>query len=185
MYTVYYFNPNMKKFLLLLQVYILFSIYSWGTPLPPIEEINFTPLKNLIQLPTNEVRNLFQDKEGYIWIATYNGLVRYDGYSTQIYHAESEGSEKSIDGFVNIVAEDNQSNLWIGTHNGLYKLNKKHETIEKIHLPNPQVSNVEAVVCTREGAIWAGTNKGLFIKKKDEKILLYIKLLKTLMSSPY
>lgn len=72
----------MKKFLLLLQVYILFSIYSWGTPLPPIEEINFTPLKNLIQLPTNEVRNLFQDKEGYIWIATYNGLVRYDGYST-------------------------------------------------------------------------------------------------------
>lgn len=159
----------MKKFLLLLQVYILLSIYSWGTPLPPIEEINFTPLKNLIQLPTNEVRNLFQDKEGYIWIATYNGLVRYDGYSTQIYHAESEGSEKSIDGFVNIVAEDNQSNLWIGTHNGLYKLNKKHETIEKIHLPNPQVSNVEAVACTREGAIWAGTNKGLFIKKKDEK----------------
>lgn len=36
-------------------------------------------------------------------------------------------------------------------------------------MPNPQVSNVEAVVCTREGAIWAGTNKGLFIKKKDEK----------------
>lgn len=30
----------MKKFLLLLQVYILFSIYSWGTPLPPIEEIH-------------------------------------------------------------------------------------------------------------------------------------------------
>lgn len=159
----------MKKLFLLLQIYTLFSIYSWGTSLSPIEEINFTPLRSLIQLPTNEVRNLFQDKEGYIWIATYNGLVRYDGYFTKIYHTESESTKKSIDGFINIIAEDNQSNLWIGTHNGLYKLNKKHETIEKIHLPNPQVSNVEAVTCTREGAIWAGTNKGLFIKKKDEK----------------
>lgn len=178
------FNPDMKKTFLLFQIYILFSICCWGIP-STTEEINFTPLKNHIQLPTNEIRNLFQDKEGYIWIATYNGLVRYDGYSTKIYHAESENTEKSIDGFINIVAEDDQSNLWIGTHNGLYKLNKKHETIEKIHLPNPQVSNVEAVTCTREGTIWAGTNKGLFVRKKMKKILRYIKPFKTLTSSLY
>lgn len=160
---------NMKRFFLVFQIYTLFSIYGWGTPSLSVGALNFNPPKNLIQLPTNEIRNLFQDKEGYIWIATYNGLVRYDGYSTQIYHADSDGTEKAIDGFINIVAEDNQSNLWIGTHNGLYRLNKKYEKIEKIHLPNPQVSNIEAVACTREGTVWAGSNKGLFVKKKNEK----------------
>lgn len=119
----------MKRHLLLYPIFTLISIFAWGNSTISTEYINFSPLRNLIQLPTNEVRNLFQDKEGYIWIATYNGLVRYDGYSTKVYHAGPEGSEKSIDGFINTIAEDYQCNLWIGTHNGLYKLNKKNDKI--------------------------------------------------------
>ena len=158
----------MKRHILLLPIFALVSVLGWGTPNITKEYINFSPLRNLIQLPTNEVRNLFQDKEGYIWIATYNGLVRYDGYSTKVYHAEPNGSEKSIDGFINAIAEDYQCNLWIGTHNGLYKLNKKNDKIENISLPHPQVTNVETVTCTHKGSVWVGTNKGLFIKKESE-----------------
>ena len=84
----------MKRHLLLYPIFTLISIFAWGNSTISTEYINFSPLRNLIQLPTNEVRNLFQDKEGYIWIATYNGLVRYDGYSTKVYHAGPEGSEK-------------------------------------------------------------------------------------------
>ena len=158
----------MKRHILLLPIFAIVSVLGWGTPNITKEYINFSPLRNLIQLPTNEVRNLFQDKEGYIWIATYNGLVRYDGYSTKVYHAEPNGSEKSIDGFINAIAEDYQCNLWIGTHNGLYKLNKKNDKIENISLPPPQVTNVETVTCTHKGSVWVGTNKGLFIKKESE-----------------
>lgn len=158
----------MKRHILLLPIFAIVSVLGWGTPNITKEYINFSPLRNLIQLPTNEVRNLFQDKEGYIWIATYNGLVRYDGYSTKVYHAEPNGSEKSIDGFINAIAEDYQCNLWIGTHNGLYKLNKKNDKIENISLPHPQVTNVETVTCTHKGSVWVGTNKGLFIKKESE-----------------
>jgi len=42
-------------------------------------QVRFTPLPSDI-LPSNEVRKLYQDSDGYIWIPTYNGLARYDGY---------------------------------------------------------------------------------------------------------
>lgn len=46
--------------------------------------LRFTPFPNR-QLPSNEVRKLYQDSEGYIWIPTYNGLARYDGHNVVNY----------------------------------------------------------------------------------------------------
>ena len=43
-----------------------------------ISNLKFIPISSNI-LPTNEVRILYQDSDGYIWLPTYNGLVRYDG----------------------------------------------------------------------------------------------------------
>ena len=40
--------------------------------------LKFIPIPSSI-LPTNDVRILYQDSDGYIWLPTYNGLVRYDG----------------------------------------------------------------------------------------------------------
>lgn len=55
-------------------------------------------------LPSNDVRKLFQDSEGYIWIPTYRGLARYDGSGTVICNtAEAGGSMSST--MVNAVAE--------------------------------------------------------------------------------
>lgn len=47
-------------------------------------QVRFTPLPSDI-LPSNEVRKLYQDSDGYIWIPTYNGLARYDGYGAITY----------------------------------------------------------------------------------------------------
>ena len=85
-----------------------------------------------MNFPTNEVRKLFQDSQGYIWISTYNGLLRYDGYSIVVYKPDGVNHGRSIDSFVNMVAEDKENNLWIGTHNGLYVLHKETDEIRKI-----------------------------------------------------
>ena len=112
---------------------------------------DFRVINMTSSLPTNEVRNLYQDSEGFIWISTYNGLVRYDGYSTIVYKPNIENSGKSIDGFVNIVVEDDQHRLWIGTHNGLYVLDKRTDKIEKIVSPILQSSFIESIVYTTSG----------------------------------
>ena len=74
-------------------------------------QVRFTPLPSDI-LPSNEVRKLYQDSDGYIWIPTYNGLARYDGYGA-ITYGMRDVSNGLFNTFVNVVAEDHDKNLWI------------------------------------------------------------------------
>ncbi len=154
-----------KNIILLFLLLIIGKQQTFSNQLP----YNFKAINTTSSLPTNEVRNLYQDSEGFIWISTYNGLVRYDGYSTIVYKPDVKDSGKSLDGFVNIVVEDNQHQLWIGTHNGLYVLDKKIDRIEKIVSPVLQSSYIEAIVCATNGDLWVGANKGLYCKKSGEK----------------
>lgn len=154
-----------KSLILFFFLFIIGKQEAFSSQLP----YNFKAINMTSFLPTNEVRNLYQDSEGFIWISTYNGLVRYDGYSTIVYKPNIENSGKSIDGFVNIVVEDNQHQLWIGTHNGLYVLDKKTDKIERIVCPILQSSYIEAIVYTTSGDLWVGSNKGLFYKKSGDK----------------
>ncbi|WP_455587104.1 hybrid sensor histidine kinase/response regulator transcription factor [Bacteroides sp.] len=142
--------------------YLLFSILFLPTLLTAGNRIQFKSVIPSTNFPTNEVRSLYQDSEGYIWISTYNGLVRYDGYSIVVYKPNGINHGHSIDGFVNLVSEDKQGHLWIGTHNGLYVLNKQTDEIEKQTNPLLQECNVEAIVCTKTGELWIGGSKGLF-----------------------
>lgn len=130
---------------------------------------HFKPITTSVNFPTNEVRKFYQDRDGYIWISTYNGLLRYDGYSILMYKPNGINRGHSIDSFVNMVTEDNENNLWIGTHNGLYVLHKPTDEIEKIVSPIIQVANIEAIVCARNGDLWVGGSKGLFLRKAGSR----------------
>ena len=112
-------------------IYLLcFPVWLWADN--KVNTYHFKSISTSVNFPTNEVRKLFQDSQGYIWISTYNGLLRYDGYSIVVYKPDGVNHGRSIDSFVNMVAEDKENNLWIGTHNGLYVLHKETDEIEKI-----------------------------------------------------
>lgn len=161
------FEKQCKKSILLFVYILLLPLSLWAKK---TDMFHFKPLTTSVNFPTNEVRNLYQDSEGYIWISTYNGLLRYDGYSVLMYKPDGMNQGRSIDSFVNVVAEDNNTNnLWIGTHNGLYVLHKTTDEIEKIVSPILQVSNVEAIVFAGNGDLWIGGNKGLFRRKAGSK----------------
>ena len=111
-------------------IYLLcFPVWLWADN--KVNTYHFKSISTSVNFPTNEVRKLFQDSQGYIWISTYNGLLRYDGYSIVVYKPDGVNHGRSIDSFVNMVAEDKENNLWIGTHNGLYVLHKETDEIGK------------------------------------------------------
>ena len=154
--------------------YILGVIYLFVFPVllwadNKVNTYHFKSISTSVNFPTNEVRKLFQDSQGYIWISTYNGLLRYDGYSIVVYKPDGVNHGRSIDSFVNMVAEDKENNLWIGTHNGLYVLHKETDEIEKIISPLLQVSNVESILYASNGDLWVGSNKGLFRRKAGSR----------------
>lgn len=75
--------------------YILGVIYLFVFPVllwadNKVNTYHFKSISTSVNFPTNEVRKLFQDSQGYIWISTYNGLLRYDGYSIVVYKPAME-----------------------------------------------------------------------------------------------
>mgnify|MGYP002224230259 FL=1 len=86
----------------------------------------------LNSLPSKDVQSVYQDRDGYIWISTRNGLFQYDGYSLTTYKSNLFRTDLLTNNNVFCVAEDAKHRLWIGTYSGLNVLDKKTGAIRKI-----------------------------------------------------
>lgn len=111
-------------------------------------------------LPQNTVNAIAQTLDGYLWLATYDGLARFDGTRFKIFGLEDGLPSVSISSLL----VDQQGTLWVGTSgSGLCRLkNGKFETIAS---PNEQPGG-DTIVCLQEdsaGQIWVGTSAGLRI----------------------
>ncbi|MDR1738318.1 MAG: response regulator [Candidatus Symbiothrix sp.] len=113
-------------------------------------------------LPTNEVRQVYQDSEGYIWIATRNGLCRYDGYEVKTYKSNLYTPDLLSNNRLTAVAEDSNNRIWIGTDKGLNVLDKTTGKISQI--PPDKLSNdqIQVILATKNNTVWIGTSNGLY-----------------------
>lgn len=112
-------------------------------------------------LPTNEVKQVYQDKEGYIWIATSNGLCRYDGYQIKIYKDNLYTPNLLSSNNITVIAEDKDYNIWIGTTNGLNILNKVTGEVKCVPSEKLENNNIQTILATKGNGVWIGTAKGL------------------------
>lgn len=62
-------------------------------------------------LPCNTVNNVIQDEDGFIWIATSNGLLRYDGYNFLTYKSLSHDPSKRTTSHIVLLFSDNKNRL--------------------------------------------------------------------------
>src|SRR5690242_19238886 len=83
--------------------------------------VHFNSLGIKDGMPEGTVMDLLQDKEGYIWIGTQKGLVRYDGYNPKVYDF---GIKDPYAIFVFKIFEDSKGQLWVGAINTLYKYDR-------------------------------------------------------------
>jgi len=117
-------------------------------------------------LSLSGVTQVFQDSRGFIWLGTYNGLNRFDGYNFKIYLPET-GNPKSISSFkITAILEDNNGDLWIGTNYGLNRYNWKSEEFTRYFndSDNPHSishNEIYSIYEDRTGTIWVGTFDGL------------------------
>lgn len=111
---------------------------------------------------SNNVRGLFVDNQGNLWIATYHGGVSFQDSSKLNFQTfvHQLGSDQSIaDNVVNAVLEDSDGNFWFGTNNGVSTLNRK--TNRWKHYFNKSTTNEKGAVILAlcedsQGNIWAG-----------------------------
>jgi ligand-binding sensor domain-containing protein/serine phosphatase RsbU (regulator of sigma subunit) len=72
-------------------------------------------------LSQTSIHCLLQDKRGFIWIGTQDGLNRYDGYSFRIFKNEPHDTTSISNNYIHSLFEDSQGNIWVGTNLGLNK----------------------------------------------------------------
>jgi ligand-binding sensor domain-containing protein len=65
--------------------------------------------------PQNLIEAPLQDKYGYLWIATENGLYRYDGYSFKWYYHTRKDSNSLSSNLIRTIFADNDGTIWVGT----------------------------------------------------------------------
>ena len=84
------------------------------------------------QLSSNLATQVFQDKNGFIWIATRNGLNAYDGYNFSVMKKNSSNAPGLTSNFINCLSENERGQLLLGTNNSLLLYNGSQ--FEKIPL---------------------------------------------------
>lgn len=168
-------KTNMRKAYLHYYVLFLIGIFlSSNINADRISDLKFIPIQSGM-LPSNEDKKLYQDSEGYVWLATYNGLVRFDGYNVITYGLYN-GVDEFFKSYLNSIVEDDAKNLWIATNKGLYKLNKPTGKLSYIQSKNIKQLDISSLVYGKDGELWIGGDKGLFVKQKNSDIYKHIYL---------
>ena len=109
-------------------------------------------------LPHSSVYSITQDKKGFMWFGTPDGICRYDGSTLQGYKYIPESTGDIINNFVRgKMLEDNAGNIWYSNESGIYKWDAAEEKIvrKKAFLKN-EFGNVAfvAVVLDSNGSMW-------------------------------
>lgn len=86
-------------------------------------------------LSQNTVNAIYQDKRGFIWIGTQDGLNMYNGYSFRHFKFRPNDTLSLSDNFILHIAEDSVGYLWIATRNGLNRLDPATYTFRRFFGP--------------------------------------------------
>jgi signal transduction histidine kinase/ligand-binding sensor domain-containing protein/CheY-like chemotaxis protein len=120
-------------------------------------------------LSSNIVTKIIEDSYGFIWIATQNGLNRFDGSSIVTFYYEPSDSGSIPNNDISSLAVDHTGNLWIGTKSGLCRFNYETEKFEKHLQYGPGERNyITSLYVDKKDIVWVGTEHGLFIFNRNE-----------------
>src|SRR5690349_14404612 len=109
-------------------------------------------------LPQNTVQAIVQTQDGYLWIGTQEGLVRFDGLNFAVFDKENTPAFKSND--IRFLQQDRQGRLWISTSYGLVCRHNGQFAGYTINEGLPD-NSVGPIVEDSAGNVWIGTAAGL------------------------
>ncbi len=118
-------------------------------------------------LSQSSVHAILQDRLGFIWFGTEDGLNRYDGNDFKIFRPDPYIEGSISDRWITSIIEDRQGYLWIGTRlGGLNRYDSKNGKFQSYRHepdnPNSITSNrINTILEDSQGFLWIGTDNGL------------------------
>jgi signal transduction histidine kinase/ligand-binding sensor domain-containing protein/CheY-like chemotaxis protein/HPt (histidine-containing phosphotransfer) domain-containing protein len=136
-----------------------------GEPLPPHRLDTWQTEQGL---PQNSVVAIVQTPDGYLWLGTQEGLVRFDGVRFKVFFSRNTPGFASDSIFTLLATPD--GTLWIGTDGGgvgRFRNGKFTSLTQRDGLPHDRV---QALLADGDGGLWIGTGSGLAHLHRDGKL---------------
>src|SRR5580658_3124471 len=143
-------------------------------PIADANDRTFVPISAGSEMSHAWVGQITGDNLGFIWFATRDGLLRYDGYQVRPYDPYSNGARGSgefevccptvslIPGMSRYsLLKDTSGKIWIGGDASLHQYDAQTDRIRALRLPEEPQGFVRNIYRDRQGFIWLGTSHGL------------------------
>lgn len=122
-------------------------------------------------LPNNQIQCIYQDRKGWIWLGTSQGLSRFDGYRFVNYIPDPDDSTSLSGNLVRVIFEDSKGNLYVGTENGgLNIFDREKERFIHPFKNHPEFRSKELSVNTitedDNGNLYIGTDRNMLMIDK-------------------
>jgi signal transduction histidine kinase/ligand-binding sensor domain-containing protein/DNA-binding response OmpR family regulator len=128
-------------------------------------------------LSHTDANDIAQDKQGYIWIATYFGLDRFDGYEIKKFYNSNEPLNNAYKNRIVSICPDDNGNIWLSSEGGLQCFDSKTEKyIDYADKGNKGRSTFDKLIITHENVIYGLRNGQIKLYTAKNKEILEIRL---------
>jgi signal transduction histidine kinase/ligand-binding sensor domain-containing protein/DNA-binding response OmpR family regulator len=135
-------------------------------------------------LSNNSIRCIYQDIDGFLWVGTYDGLNRYDGYTFKTFRNKLNDSFSLPHNYIYSIGQDLQKNLWVGTGQGLCVYNNLSSKFSPAYFfpygsgrREKITAHVDGVVCDKMGNLFIATNgRGLLVQFAETNTAIQVPL---------
>ena len=140
-----------------------------------INNLNFDFYSQENGLPNNMIHCILQDKKGWMWFGTSQGVCRFDGYKFTVFKDDPKDTTSLKGNLVRTIFEDSKNQLWIcTTYGGLNKFNREKENFEHPFYSGNQAilknASVTSIHEDSSGVLWIGTIGKLFRMENETTI---------------
>ena len=126
---------------------------------------NYTVVDGLSESTINVI---FEDRKGFIYIGTENGLGLFDGLSFYNYKMNVFDSSTIFGNNIQSISQDENDDIWVGTELGLSRLNTNKRRFERFSNSSYNLENIEKIFNDKSGNIWFKNTAGIYIFSKSK-----------------
>jgi len=125
-------------------------------------------------LPHDAINHIIRDKEGFLWLATWNGISRYDGEEFVSYRSLPGDNSELKNGRINYMVEDNRNRFWlVAADDQVYRFDKATERFLNVsRLINARVKknvHFQTIQVLKDGSVWLISEAdGIFCLRNPE-----------------
>lgn len=143
----------------------------------PLTEYRFESINEHNGLHNLRLGDFVQDQQGFIWIASEDGLHRYDGKDFQIYLEEDGKSTSVLTSWISTLEVDKQGRIWVAYNGGGFSIYTP-ENDKFTHFPagtsDLGSNTIQYLHCDRDGEMWAYLAPGQIVRLSDHKPIVRI-----------